>query len=70
LVEEHPLQDLPPLPAGIWSSMPKSDLERETNFDMARQDRALHFGQSASSSELDRDRSCSNLMWHLGHIYS
>jgi len=70
LPDEHPLQDFPPPPEGMWSSMLRSDLARETNFDMARPDRALHLGQSASSSDFDREQSCSNLIWHLGQIYS
>jgi hypothetical protein len=69
-VDEHPLQDFPPPLEGIWSSMPKSDLERETNLDMARLEGALHFGHSASFSELENERSCSKRMWHLGQIYS
>jgi len=70
LEEVHPPQDLPPPPEGMWSSMLMSDPAREKNLDMARPERALHMGQSAASSALDRGRSCSNLMWHLGQIYS
>jgi len=39
----------PPPPAGIWLSMLRSSLARETNFDMARGDALLHRGQPASS---------------------
>ncbi len=70
MLDEHPLQDFPPPLEGMWSSMLKSDFEWETNLDIARPDCALHFGHSASASALDSDRSCSNLMWHLGQTYS
>jgi hypothetical protein len=70
LVELHPPQELPPPPDGTWSSMLMSEQARETNLDMARPDRDLHFGQSVSSPDLDRGCSFSNLMWHLGQIYS
>ena len=68
--DEQPLQDFPAPLEGMWSSMLKSDFEWETNLDMARPERVLHLGHSASSSALDSDRSCSNLIWHLGQRYS
>ena len=60
----------PPPPDGIWSSMPMSEPARETNLDMARPERDLHFGQPVSSPDLDRGSSFSNLMWHFGQMYS
>lgn len=68
--EVHPPQELPPPPEGTWSSMLMSELARETNLDMARPHRDLHAGQSVSSPDLDRGSNFSNLIWHLGQIYS
>jgi hypothetical protein len=70
LVDEHPLHDFPLPPEGMRSSMLKSVFECETNLDMARLEIDLHLGHSASSSAREIERSCSNLMWHLGQIYS
>jgi hypothetical protein len=60
----------PPLLPGMWLSMLRSSLARETNFDMARADVVLHRGQLASSCDFDIGRSCSNLVRHFGQLYS
>ena len=70
LLELQLLQELPPPPEGIWSNMLRSELARDTNLDMARPDRVLHLGHSASSSAFDRGRSFSNLVWHSGQTNS
>jgi hypothetical protein len=62
--------ELPPPPLGMWLSMLRSSLARETNFDMARADVVLHRGQLSSSCDFDIGRSCSNLVLHLGQLYS
>ncbi len=59
-------QELPPPLAGMWLSMLRSSLARETNFDMARADVVLHRGQLAPSCDFDIGQSCSNLALHLG----
>ena len=63
-------QEPPPLLLGMWLSMLRSSLARDTNLDKAREDAVLHLGQSASSVAFDIGRSCSNLVLHLGQLYS
>jgi hypothetical protein len=62
--------ELPPPLLGMWFSILRSSLARETNFDMARADMLLHRGQLASSWDFDIGRSCSNLVLHFGQLYS